>query len=196
MAYENYKDQDLTGTDFTGTDCTGNLFRGANLTNCNFTDAIMDYANMRETTIEGADFTRAQFHYSNIKDATGTADWTDTRVSMAPTWVDFIGADTTTQPPSYIRPEDREILLEALLDQNSIGYQDLTPEDQTQYTSYINDGYKVIFTGVYGDMPTGRNVYTSIDEPYSPTQPWSVIVNMHIDKETIFDTSQNLFILI
>ena len=193
MTHQNYLNQDLTGTDFSGQDLTGTLFRGANLTNCNFTGAILDYANMREANIEGADFTNAQFHYANIKDAVGSATWLNARVRMAPKWVNFIGADDVTEPPTNVDADDRQTLISELMNQASVTYNDLSTADKALHDSFIATGYKVVFTGSYGDMPNGKNVYVVIDFATSPLQDFSIVANEHIEQETMFDIGSDKY---
>ena len=62
--YQNFRNQDLTGTDFSGQDLTGCNFREANLTDCNFQDSILHYANFMNANVDGATFnggTKARF---------------------------------------------------------------------------------------------------------------------------------------
>ena len=169
----NALNMDLTGQNFDGQDLSYALLRGANLTNCSFVGANLTGANMRDTIIEGADFTDAQFHYSNIKDSTGTATWTNAKIKMAPKLVNFIGADDITEPPSNVDSNDRQTLISELMNQALVSYNDLSASDKVLHDSFIATGYKVVFTGSYGDMPNGREVYTSIDFATSPRQDFS-----------------------
>ena len=84
--YQNFRNQDLNGTDFTGQDLTGTNFRDADLTDCNFTDAVLHFANLKDTIQTGAVFTNAKISFS-----VGIEDTSD--------------ADIVTQPPEREEPE-------------------------------------------------------------------------------------------
>ena len=186
----NYANRDLTGTDFSGQNLEGALFRGANLTNCNFTGAFLMYANMRDTIIEGADFTDSYLNFANLKDATGTATWTNATVKMAPKHIPMPDSDNTTEPPPTYR--ERSELINQLLVQGEVT--ELTPEDQDVLNAFVNNFIKGTLTGDYGDMPNGREVYTSLCIDYTPTRPISEIITMHMDKETRYSNELDEFV--
>ena len=104
--YQNFKGQDLTGTDFRGQDLTGCNFRDANLTNCDFRGAILHYANFMNANIDGAIFdesTRTLYSAWLVR----IPEQAKTKgVQNADKAVGLDLVDEITQPPE--EPEDEE----------------------------------------------------------------------------------------
>ena len=180
---------DLIDQDFSGQNGEGALFRGANLSGCSFVGTNLKYANMRECNIEGADFTGANLIGSNFKDCTGTAIFVDAKIKFAPKWIDFIGADDVTEPDSL---EERQILIDALLEQGSITMSDLNRADTLVVQLFIQDGTKGDLNGGYGDMPTGRGLYNLTD--VTPFQSIGFMITECIRQESHFNISTNEFV--
>ncbi len=186
----NYLNQDLTGTNFDGQDLNYALFRGANLTDCSFVGSDLSGANMRETTIEGCDFTDAVMYYSNIKDATGTADFTNALVFGMPQWIPMPGS-------IYSDPEveSRQLQIDELVSQSGTAFSEFTQTDQNTMTDYImHSYYEQALTGDYDAMPNGRDVYVAIghNEVESIAANW--MITEHMKQGTTFDTDLSLFI--
>jgi hypothetical protein len=106
MAYENFRKQDLTGTDFSGQDLTGANFREANLQKCDFRGAILHYANFKDADVTGAIFdknTKTSFSawLVRIPNNSGVQfETTSEGMNIAPGAIGLDEVDDTTPPPS------------------------------------------------------------------------------------------------
>ncbi len=187
---KNYLDQDLTGQNFDNQDLSYALLRGANLTDCSFVGTDLTGANLRETIIQDADFTGAVMYYSNIKDAVGTADFTDALVFGMPQWIPMPGS--IYEDPEVI---ERQLQIDNLVLQSDILWESYTQTDQNIMNSYISMGYSgQEIRGDYEGMPQGKDVYQSIDRGEYESIAIAWMINEHMKQGTTFDTDLDLFI--
>ncbi len=192
MSAQNFKNQDLTGQNFDGQDLSYSLFRGANLTNCSFVGCDLTGINMRETTIEGADFTNAEMFCCNQRDAVGTANWTNAKTYGVPKWVDMVGSDRTTTP----RLRRVEKVLQEVFTQAGTDLASITNDSDKNILSNWWQGGQPIDTlvGIYGDVPHGRNLYISTFEADDQDiRDISLVLNGIMTKNVAFDMSTNSF---
>ncbi len=117
---------------------------------------------MRETTIEGCDFTNAEMFYCNQKDATGTAIWTGAKVYGVPAWIPMPGSDNTTTPP--LDEDNLDPLFPAVFEQTpGFVQEDLTQEDKEIVRRWNQgDGRTQELTGDYPTVDQGRELYETL----------------------------------
>ncbi len=173
------------------------LFRGQDLSNSTFVGADLTGANMRECNIDGCDFTDAIMHFSNIKGSTGTATFTNARVSYAPKgpeWNDFVGADFVTQPPLTEGTPD---MILAIIEQTpGMTTDTLTNEDTITLRIWEQgDGLSQgSLTGSYPDTDRGRNLYNSLpDIDVGGTLPMEDVMNEAMETNLGYDRTTDEF---
>ncbi len=191
------KGLDLTSMDLSNLDLSSANMSGAILVNVNFSGSILVGTNVTDANLEGADFSNTILHYGNLLRSTGTPlSFAGARVSFAPEpdTFKFVGADYDTPPTSLRNKRDKLKIIEELSSQAGIPENGFTAGDRIVIDNFITTGDKGILTGIYGLMPNGREVYTSIE--FDPTNQLdsSIVITAHIEQETSYDEINDKFI--
>lgn len=165
MAAQNFKDQDLTGTDFSDQDLAYSLFRGANLTNCNFNGADVSGCNFRECNMTGATFVDTIGYYMNDKDSTGSPDWSNARCYGSPKHIakptadykgkPYIGADNADPLFIQVFEQIEHQTLEDVHNKDHRAMQKWTAGDGYHPSTKIKGSYQSVFdaNGLYALIP-------------------------------------------
>ncbi len=87
--------------------------------------------------------------------------------------------------------KERQTLIDELVQQSTIPLFDYNQVDQDGMANFINTNTKYTLTGIYIDLPTGRNVYDCLGEAYN--QDSGVMITKHIYGNTYFDETSQTF---